>query len=101
MSVLVTLQIQGDTDTFAESLVGRASDYTRIAEMARAAGALHHRFGIGDGFVMVTDEWRTEEDFDKFFGQAELQTFIGEVGGNLSVTPDIVVAEAIESPDMF
>jgi hypothetical protein len=101
MSVLVTLQIQADTEKFTDSMVSRASDFTRIAEMARAAGAVHHRFGIGDGFVMVTDEWRTEEDFERFFAQPELQAFIGEGGGDTSFKPDIVVAEAIDSPDMF
>ena len=101
MSVLVTVLIPGDTEKFTDSLVTRASDYTRIGEMARAAGAMHHRFGIGDGTVVVTDEWRTEEDFERFFGQPELQAFIAEVGGDTSSKPDIVVAEAIDSPDMF
>lgn len=35
--------------------------------MGKAAGAIHHRFGIGDGFVAVIDEWESVEHFQKFF----------------------------------
>ena len=43
-------------------------------------GAIHHRFGIGDGFVVVIDEWETAEQFNTFFGDPELQQFISEIG---------------------
>jgi RNA polymerase sigma factor (sigma-70 family) len=37
----------------------RADEFAKITEMARAAGGIHHRFGIGDGFVVIVDEWET------------------------------------------
>ncbi len=42
--------------------------------VARSApGAIHHRFGVGDGFVLVVDEWETIEQFQQFFSNPELQ----------------------------
>lgn len=56
MSVIVTTKIDGDTTTFRQALTDRAAEFTAIADQARAAGAIRHRFGVGDGFVVVTDE---------------------------------------------
>lgn len=47
----------------------------------RPADAVHHRFGA-------------------FFGDPVLQTFITSVGGD-PAPPEIIVAEAIASPDQF
>jgi hypothetical protein len=100
MSVLVTVKLKGDTEKFRQSLVDRADEYVRIADMARPAGALHHRFGIGDGYVMISDEWASVEDFQKFFSNPDLNAFIGSVGGD-PAAPEIIVAEAVNSPDQF
>jgi hypothetical protein len=100
MSVLVTVKIQGDIDIFQQALTQRADEFTQIADRARTQGALHHRFGIGDGFVLVVDEWDTMADFQNFFVDPGLQDFIGSVGGS-SAAPDITVSEAIASADQF
>lgn len=101
MSVLVVAEVQGDTDVFKKSLADRASDYELIAANAKMAGAIHHRFGVGDGSVLIMDEWNDEDSFRTFFAQPELQEFIGAVGGDTSVPPAITVTEAITSPDQF
>ena len=67
MSVLVIGKFQGDTATFRTSLTERAAEYEKIAQDARAHGAVHHRFGIGDGFIVLVDEWQTVEQFHQFF----------------------------------
>ena len=100
MSVLAVVKIQGDTAKFRQSLVDRAGEYEKIADMARAAGAIHHRFGIGDGSVLAVDEWETAEQFQQFFANPDLQAFIGSVGG-APTPPEITVTEAVASPDQF
>ena len=101
MSVLIALSVPGDTDAFAKAVVDRADDFVRISEGARQKGAIHHRFGLGDGTVLVIDEWETIEQFQAFFGDPELQKFIGEVGGDTSAEPTMAVGEALNSADQF
>ena len=100
MSVLVTGKFQGDTATFRRSLVDRVDEYAKIADMAQAAGGIHHRFGIGDGFVMIIDEWESVEHFQRFFANPDLQAFIGSVGAD-PAPPEITITEAVTSPDQY
>lgn len=100
MSVLITFKVQGDTTKFRAALADRGDEFSAIAERAKAAGAVHHRFGIGDGFVVVVDEWETAEQFESFFADPELQAFIGEVGG-AGGPEGMTVSEAVSSPDQF
>ncbi len=101
MSVLVTAKVHGDTAKFRQAIADRGEEFAKIAESGRGEGAIHHRFGVGDGFVLVMDEWETAEQFEKFFGNPDLQTFIGSVGGDVSSPPEITVTEAITSADQF
>ena len=55
---------------------------------------------MGDGFVVVIDEWESVEQFEQFFGDPELQAFIGEIGANPG-PPEMIIAEAVPSPDEF
>jgi quinol monooxygenase YgiN len=100
MSVLIIAKFQGDTAKFRQSLTERADEFAKIAEASKAAGGLHHQFGIGDGFVLVVDEWESVEDFGKFMANPDLQAFIGQVGG-APEPPEVIVAEAVTSPDQF
>ncbi|MEW1809047.1 hypothetical protein [Pseudarthrobacter sp. NPDC080039] len=101
MSVIVAVKIFGDTNVFTKSLDERADEYRRISERSREAGAIHHQFAIGDGFVLVADEWESASAFEKFFSQPELQAFIGSVGGTPTVAPEITIGESLDSPDKF
>jgi quinol monooxygenase YgiN len=100
MSVLVIARFQGDTAKFRVALAERSDEFAKFADHARAAGGIHHRFGIGDGYVVVNDEWESVEHFQKFFGNPELQAFIGSVGG-APEPPEITVAEAVTSSDQY
>jgi hypothetical protein len=100
MSVLVIGKFQGDTATFRQALQDRAEEFADIAKRARSAGAIHHRFGIGDGFVVIVDEWGTADQFQAFFSDPELQQFISSTGANLG-PPDLTITEAVASPDQF
>ena len=100
MSVLVIGKFQGDTAVFSQALTDRAGEFAKIADMAKAAGGVHHRFGIGDGFVVIVDEWESVEQFQQFFSNPDLQAFIGSVGA-APAPPEITVAEAVSSPDQY
>jgi hypothetical protein len=100
MSVLIIGKFQGDTAKFAQALVDRADEFTKITDNAKAVGAIHHRFGIGDGFIIIVDEWESFDSFQKFFSDPELQQFIGTVGA-APAPPELTVAEAVTSADQF
>lgn len=100
MGVLVTIRFPGNAATFRRALTERSDEFVKVSESARAGGARHHRFGIGDGFVVVADEWDSAEQFRQFFSNPDLQAFIGSVGAE-PVPPEITVAEAVDSPDQF
>jgi quinol monooxygenase YgiN len=51
--------------------------------------------------VLVIDEWESAGAFEKFFGDPQLMEFIGSVGGDSSVAPEITVGESVDSPDKF
>lgn len=100
MSVLVIGKFQGDTAKFRQSLTDRAGEFAKIGETAQAAGGIHHRFGIGDGFVVIVDEWESLDHFQRFFANPDLQEFIGSVGA-APAPPEIIVCEAVASPDQY
>ena len=100
MSVVIVGKFSGDTDKFAQALVDRGSEFKEIADRAKSVGAIHHRFGIGDGFVMIVDEWESAHHFQQFFSDPNLQAFIGSVGADPG-PPELIVAEAVSSPDQF
>lgn len=101
MSVIALAKIAADTGAFRKSLDERADDYRKIAARGKEQGALHHQFAVGDGFVLVIDEWESAEAFQKFFGDPELMSFIGSVGADPSVAPEVFFAEPVDSPDKF
>ena len=100
MSVLVIAKFAGDTAAFRQALTDRAGEFIKYADAARAAGGVHHRFGVGDGFVVVTDEWESVGHFEQFFANPELQAFIGSIGA-IPGPPEMIIAEAVASPDQY
>ena len=101
MSVLVSLKMSGNVDIFTKSIEERAEEFVQIAESAKSAGAMHHQFAVGPDYVMVVDEWDSAEHFEAFFSDPKLQEFIGEIGGDTSVPPDITVGNSVDSADRF
>jgi hypothetical protein len=100
MSVLIVAKFQGDSAKFRQALLERADDFTKFSELSRSAGAIHHRFGVGEGFVIVVDEWETAEQFEAFLANPQLQALIAETGGS-SGPPEVTVTEAVTSADQF
>ncbi|HLX31890.1 MAG TPA: hypothetical protein VKR79_03860 [Gaiellaceae bacterium] len=100
MSVLVIGKFQGDTAKFRQALEERADEFMAFSARSKTVGAIHHRFGIGDGYVIVVDEWETADQFNAFFGDPELQQFIAEIGA-AGDPPELTFTEAVSSPDQF
>ena len=100
MSVLVTGIVRGDTDAFRRYVSDNPDVLERISMDARSKGCLHHRFGVGDGFVVVIDEWETAEGFHDFFANnADVPTVMREAGAQGQ--PEFTFAEAIATADEF
>jgi hypothetical protein len=100
MSVLIITKMQGDTARFSQALRERESEFVQIADRARSVGAIHHQFGIGDGYVLIVDEWETADDFQKFFTDPDLQAFVASVGG-AEGPPEVTVCTAMHTADRF
>lgn len=101
MSFLISLKVYGDTEVFQKALVDRADEIVGVADKAKSLGAVHHRFGLGDGYIHVIDEWDSVEAFQGFFGEPSMQEFIGTIGADPSREPEMTVSEAVSSPDQF
>jgi quinol monooxygenase YgiN len=101
MSVIVVGKFPGDVDLFRRSLTERADELTKVRDVAQAAGCLHHRFGIGDGYVLVVDEWESPQHFEKFFADPDLQAMVASMGADPSTPPDITFVEAVTTADQF
>jgi quinol monooxygenase YgiN len=102
MSVLVIIKYQGDVGHFRTTLTERAGEYVQVAERAKAAGCLHHRYGVIDernGFTV--EEWESAEACQAFYATPEMQQFIASVGAEPNTQPEVTVGEAISSPDEF
>ncbi len=59
MSVLIVGRYPGDTAKFRQALAAQADEFAKFGEQAQAAGMIRHRSGVGDGFVIVVDEWES------------------------------------------
>jgi quinol monooxygenase YgiN len=101
MSVIVAVKVSGDTGVFTKSLEDHAEEYRKIAERAKEHCALHHQFGVGEGYILINDEWESAQEFESFFSDPALRDFMGTVGADLTVAPQITVGERVDSPDMF
>jgi hypothetical protein len=99
VSVLVTMKVRGDTDQFRRFLVDDAERMREIAESAKQAGAIHHRFGVGDGYVIVVDEWENAGAFQTFISSDEIAEVMRDAGAQSE--PEVDITEAVESPDQF
>jgi quinol monooxygenase YgiN len=101
MSVLVILKFQGDVAKFQQAMTDHGDQFAKMAEHARTSGGgIHHRFGVGDGYVVVVDEWESVEHFEKFFANPDLQALIA-ASGAAPAPPEITIAQAISSPDEY
>jgi hypothetical protein len=100
MGVIVIGRFPADPANLARVWNDRKADFEAIRERAKAAGAISHRWGFGDGEVMIIDDWPDAASFQKFF---ETETVIPELMQDAGVqgAPEFTIYEAKEGPDQF
>ena len=100
MSVYVSLRVQVDPARLAERLNANEERLLAIAERAKGAGCIHHRFGAGDDHVVVMDEWESKEAFQSFFeADTDIPEMLGEAG--VQGRPEPSFHRSMGLPDEF
>jgi len=99
MSVLVSIRVSGDVAKFKQLLEDDPNRFKAIADDAKTKGAIHHQFAVGEGFVLVLDEWETAGAFQEFFEHPQIAAIMAESGA--TGEPEVWIAQAIDSPDKF
>jgi len=98
MSVIMTLRVQGDPQKL-ERLAQQNPDTLRgIAERAKAAGVIAHRFYGSEGQIAVIDEWPDAESFQRFF-ESERGTIEPMMREVASSEPEITFWHKLETGD--
>jgi hypothetical protein len=77
MSVIMTLEVQGDPAEVERFAAENPDKMRAIADRAKENGLIAHRFYGSGNRIMVADEWPDPESFQRFF--AEMQAEIGEM----------------------
>lgn len=100
MSVVMTMRVNADTEAFRNFVRSNVDLLMGISEDARSNGCIHHQTAVGDGYVMVIDEWETADAFMGWFKDNEaVARVMGEAG--VQGEPEISIGEALKSPDEF
>lgn len=99
MSVLVVMNVPGDTATFEAFVADNNDLVVELTEKAKAGGCRRHQFGIGDGEIVVVDEWDTAEQFQAFISSPDIQQVMGQMGARGE--PRITFADAKGFPGEF
>lgn len=100
MSVIMTLQVQGDPTRLEAYAAENKDAIGGIANKAKQHGLIAHRFyGTDDGQIMVVDEWPDAGAFQRFF--AANQERIGPLMAGAGVTeePEVTFWHKLETHD--
>jgi len=93
------MTVPGDTATFEAFVAANSALVMELTEKAKAGGCRGHRFAIGDGEILVVDEWDTADQFEAFISSPEVQKVLGQMGAQGD--PRITFAEAKGFPGEF
>lgn len=103
MSVIMTLQVSGDSKALEKYASDNAEMMQRILEDAKGRGLIAHRFyGSGDGgSLMVADEWPDRQSFETFFKEHEsdLRALFGAAG--VTEQPEPKFWQALNTGDAY
>lgn len=100
MSVIVVGRMNADPATVKQVWIDHAAELRGMQKEAEAAGALHHRWGFGDGFVVIIDEWPDATSFQNFFQNNATIPGLMQAAG-VQGQPDFTIVEAVTAPDEF
>lgn len=99
VGVLIVMTVPGDTAQFESYVAANKDRIEELTEKAKAAGCTGHKFAVGDGQVIVVDEWGTADQFHGFIGSPDIQEVMGQMGARGE--PQIVVGAAKGFPGEF
>jgi len=99
MAVVVLARMKVDPASFKKVHDARSDDFRAVMAQAQKAGVLHHRFILGDGEVVIIDDWPSAEAFQKFFDNATVASLMQDAG--VEGPPEISFYESIETVDQL
>jgi hypothetical protein len=99
MSVIMTLRVAGDPAALERIAAENPDRMRAIADRAKEAGVIAHRFYGGEGEIMVVDEWPDPESFQRFFEsqRAEIEPLMAEAG--VTSEPDVRFWRKLDTND--
>ena len=100
MSVMMVLKVQADTDAFRSYVDSHAAELEQLSEDAKNQGGIHHRFAVGDGILLVINEWESADSFMSFFQGNEVVAEVMRAAGAQG-EPEISIGEAIDAPGTY
>jgi len=101
MSVIVLARFPvADVGQARAALTANGPLLEEITEDTKKRGAIHHQFAIGEGEIIVIDEWDTAESFQAFFdGNPQVEKVTVDLG--VQGAPTIEVFEKGEALGTF
>ena len=99
MSVLVVMTVPADTAQFESFVAANKDLILELTEKSKVGGCTAHRFAVGEGQIIVVDEWATADQFQSFFQSPEIQQVMGQMGA--TGEPEITVGAAKGFPGEF
>ena len=100
MSVMVVGKFKTDPARMSSVFRDRKDDVLAVSNDAKSQGALHHHFAMGDGQVMVIDEWQSAEAFQQFFtNHAKIPELMREAG--VEEEPEFSIYQVGDVPGQF
>ena len=93
------MRVPGDTTTFESFMSANVDRVVELTAKAKAAGCTGHRFAVGEGEVVVVDEWGSADQFQSFISAPDIQAVMGEMGARGE--PQITFADAKGFPGEF
>lgn len=93
------MRVPGDTAQFEAFMAANGEVVEGLTDKAKAGGCLAHLFAVGNGEIIVVDEWKTAEQFQSFISSPEIQQVMGQMGAQGE--PQVTVADRKGFPGEF
>ena len=101
MSVIMTMQLDGDPAAAERYAAEHPYEMKGILEHAVQHGLIAHRFYGSDGKIMVIDEWPDAQSFQEFFAKAEAQIGPMMAAAGVSGEPQPLFWSKLETHDDY
>jgi hypothetical protein len=100
VSVIVIGRFSADTANLERLWRERPEDFESVSADSKTQGAISHRWGFGDGQVLLVDEWSDAESFHRFFDNQQTIPVLMQAAG-VQGPPSFEFYEAKDGPGSF